>query len=204
LISDDGDAQAVGLDPEQDRRLRRIASLKDGLTRMDRALRLLPGAEGNGEPAATDFDANELIKEVFGSLRQLVRRNNVELKLRTPDAPVPISGRRPWIRQALFNVAVDRLNAMRAGGSLSVEAATTPHGIVVTVRDDVAEMPGAAIGESDRSFCPGRSNAGVTGLQVARFIIEAHAGTIEITRGGAGTEVVLRLPSQSAFFKSAG
>ncbi len=187
------DLEAAEATPEEARRQRRIANLKEDLTRMNRALRALPGAEGDAEPAIAEFDARDLIQEIFTTLRPLVRRNNVALKLNLAQVPLCVRGRRPWIKQALFNVAVHRLNAMRAGGRLAVEAATTEQGVEVKLQDDVPDM----LDESYRMFCPGRKSVGATDLQVARSIFESQGGAMEFKSGGAdSTVLVMRLPRE--------
>ena len=191
----DVDPDAGNLDPEQERKLRRIASLKDGLMRMDRALRLLPGGEGNADPPPTDFDANELVREVMASLRHVLRRNNVELRLDLSDTPLSVTARQPWLRQALFNITLHCLNGMRAGGSLIVQAALCDRGVVVRLQDDVPDAAGSMLHESDRTFSARRGNGAFNGLQVARSLIEAHGGTIEFNASAGGTEILMRLPS---------
>jgi signal transduction histidine kinase len=162
---------------------------------MNRALRALPGADGDEEPVITDFDAGELVREIFTTLRQLARRNNVELKIELPEGPLPARGRRAWIKQALFNVAMHRLNAMRAGGRLAVEAATTDERVVVKLRNDVADMREGMIDEGYRLSCLGRSSGGATDLQVARSILESQGGAMEVRSGGVDNTVfVIRLP----------
>jgi signal transduction histidine kinase len=190
-LMSDGEAEFPAVNPEQERRQRRVASLKEGLTRVDRALRQLPGAEGNAEPPVTEFDASDLIREIVATLRQLARRNNVELKLDLPDGSVPARGRRRWIRQALFNIAVHRLNAMRAGGFLVVGARATESGIVVHLHDDVAELRGPLMEESRRYSNGGRLDGRVSELLVARAIIEAHHGTLDVDTGSTGGTVIL-------------
>src|SRR6185295_11329105 len=191
----DADAEPVDASSTEGRRRRRVAVMKEDLMRMDRALRLLPGAEGPEQPAVTDFDIRDLLKEIFASLRQLVRRNNVELKLDLPEVPMLARGRRAWIKLALFNVAVHRLNAMRAGGLLTVEVASTDQTVVVTMRNDVPDRNRGLIREGYPLLHRGQSDGGGNDLQVAHFILESHGGAVEITTNGAdGTAFVLRLP----------
>ncbi|MEO8004103.1 MAG: hypothetical protein ABI771_04305, partial [Betaproteobacteria bacterium] len=122
-LMSDPDAEPTQVTPEAARRERRIVMLKGDLSRLNQGLRALPGSDREGDPPMEEFDARDLLKEVLGTLRLLARRNNVEVKLESPDLPLPIRARRQWIRQALLNVATHRLNAMRAGGKLSVVAA---------------------------------------------------------------------------------
>jgi signal transduction histidine kinase len=197
LLSDAEADMAQASSPEG-RKQRRIASMKADLTRMDRALRALPGADGVAEPAITNFDVREVLREIFTALRQLVRRSKVELKLDMGDIAVMVRGRRPWIKQALFNVAVHRLNAMRGGGSLAVGASMTDEAVAVTLRNDVPDMRQGLIDESFASFGAVRGNHGANDLRVARFILESQGGTMEVASNGAeSTDFVLRLPRKS-------
>ena len=189
------DAESAVDSPEEARKQRRVATLKEDLARMSRALRVLPGSDGDTEPAVSEFDARDLINEIFTTLRQLVRRHSVELKLELPALPLPVQGRRAWIKQALFNVAVHRLNAMRAGGRLAVDAAATDRGVTISLRNDVLDMRDGMIGEIYRLSCPGQSHAGTTDLRVARAMFEAQGGAMEVETGRAGgTVFVVHLP----------
>ena len=190
----DADAEPVDASSTEGRRRRRVAVMKEDLMRMDRALRMLPGAEGPDQTAVSEFDIRDMLREIFASLRQLVRRNNVELKLDLPEVPVPARGRHAWIKLALFNVAVHRLNAMRAGGLFRVEATLTDQTIVVTMRNDVPDVKQGLIGEGFRLLHRGRFDGG-NDLQVAHFILESQGGAMDITSNGTdGTAFVVRLP----------
>ena len=202
LLSDP-DADAAQLTPDEARRQRRVAALKEDLSRMNQGLRALPGGGGNGDPPIEEFDARDLLKEILGVLRLLARRNSVEVRLETPDAPLPVRARRAWLRQALLNVATHRLNAMRAGGRLSVVAAahsaraSGEAGVRVCFGNDVPDLLDMPSAEIDRSFCPGRRNTGNTDLVVARAVFESAGGAMEI-RGddaGRGSVVEMRIPA---------
>jgi signal transduction histidine kinase len=142
----------------------------------------------------TEFDVHDVLKEIFASLRQLVRRNSVDLKFEQAPAPLRVRGRRQWIKQALFNIAVHRLNTMRAGGTLAVEATLAQQGVVVNLRNDAADISEALIDVSRRLFGAGRSGEGATDLQVARAILESHGGAMDVSSSAGGTLFVVRLP----------
>ena len=189
------DEEAADVSPAEARKRRRIATVKEDLGRMNLALRALPGVDGGAEPPVTEFETSEVIRENLAILRELVRRNSIELKLELPEAPLPACGRRPWLKQALFNVTLHRINAMRAGGRLVVEAAMTEQGAVVKLRNDVPDMRDGMVDAGHRLLCPGRSNGGTTDLQVARAIFESQGGAMDVESGGIDSTVfVLRMP----------
>jgi signal transduction histidine kinase len=193
------DAGPVDAASMEGRRRRRVAVLKEDLLRMDRALRLLPGAEGPADPPVTQFDLRDLIREIFASLRHLVRRNNVELQLHLPDQPLAVPGRRSWIRLALFNLAVHRLSAMRAGGSLALEAVATGESVEITLRNDVSDLRHGMNDPDLHAPLTGRFGSEMNGaavdLQVARAVVEAHGGEMHAAAAAeGGSQFTLRLP----------
>lgn len=202
-LMSDPDAEVKQLSAEEARRERRIVMLKDDLSRLNQGLRALPGSNRESDPPTEEFDARELVKEVLGTLRLLARRNNVEVKLESPDVPLPIRARRTWIRQALLNVATHRLNAMRAGGRLSVIAAARRSsdgdvpGMCVRIGNDAPDLRSASAEELDRSFCPGRRNPGNTDLVVARAVFESAGGSLEVLvdEAGHGSIVEMHIPA---------
>jgi hypothetical protein len=202
LLSDP-DAEVSQLSADEARREKRIAALKEDLSRINQELRALPGSDRAGDPPIEEFDAREVLKEILGVLRLLARRNNVEVRLDTPNAPLPVRARRAWLRQALLNVASHRLNAMRAGGRLSVVAAahsaqsSGAAGLRVCFGNDEPDLRDSPPGDLDRSFCAGRRNAANTDLIVARAVFESAGGAMDI-RGdvdGRGSVVEMRIPA---------
>lgn len=187
--------EAADVSPAEARKRRRIASVSEGLGRVNRAMRALPGMDEGEEPPVTEFETCDVIRENLANLRELVRRNSIELKLKLPETPLPARGRRPWLKQALFNVTAHRINSMRAGGRLVVEAAMTAQGVVVKLHNDVPDMRDGMVDAGHRRFCPGRSNVSTTDLQVARAIFESQGGAMDVESGGMNSTVfVLRLP----------
>lgn len=202
-LMSDPDAQARPLTAEEARRERRVAMLKDDLSRLNQGLRALPGSDRESDPPIEDFDAREVLKEVLGTLRLLARRNNVDVKLEAPDVPLQVRARRGWIRQAFLNVATHRLNAMRAGGRLSViatarrEASGGDRGLCVRFGNDAPDLRDAPADELDRSFCPGRRNPGNTDLVVARAVFESAGGSLQVLndQAGSGSVVEMHIPA---------
>jgi len=193
------DAEPVDAASTEGRRRRRLETMKEDLLRMDRALRLLPGAESCAEPPVTQFDVRDLIKDIFASLRQLVRRNNVELQMHLPEEPLALRGRRSWIRLAIFNLILDRLGAMRAGGRLALDAVAINGSVEMKLCDDASAPSQIMLDPAYHAPLSGRlgsqMNGALVDLQVARAIVEAHDGEMHLVVGADGaTQFTLRLP----------
>jgi two-component system cell cycle sensor histidine kinase PleC len=119
------------------------------------------------------------------------------------DAPPEIVGDRAKLRQILLNLLTNAIRYTRPGGHVAVETRITDGGLVVTVADD-----GIGIAAADLARClepfvrlsnpMTKEVAGVgLGLPLAKRLIEAHGGTLQIaSTPGEGTTVTIRLPAE--------
>jgi two-component system sensor histidine kinase PilS (NtrC family) len=103
------------------------------------------------------------------------------------------------LKQAVLNLGLNALDAMPAGGdlSLSLTCEEETKAIIITVQDT---GPGIAPDVRERMFEPfystKESGSGI-GLYVTRRIVESHGGTIEVTSVlEKGTTFTIRLPQR--------
>ncbi len=142
------------------------------------------------EPAAVvDLSAmlGDLVADVGGACATLAR-----------SPPVPATVRPHALNRALRNL-ID--NAVRYGGAAEVSLTQEPGITVITVAD---KGPGLPEDQLETVFEPfvrleasrNRDTGGVgLGLAIARTIIQAHGGTIQLhNRNGGGLSAVVRLP----------
>ncbi|MDO8986404.1 ATP-binding protein [Cypionkella sp.] len=142
------------------------------------------------EPAATvDLSATlgDLVADAGGDRATLSR-----------SSPVPATVRPHALNRALRNL-ID--NAVRYGGGAEVSLTKEPGFAVITVAD---KGPGLPEDQLEAVFEPfvrleasrSRDTGGVgLGLAIARTIIQAHGGTIQLrNRTGGGLNAIVRLP----------
>ena len=100
------------------------------------------------------------------------------------------------LRQVVANLIANALRFTPAGGRISVSTARTDVGVRVAVRDDGAGMEPEALEHAfDRFYRSPTSPGSGLGLPIARNLVEAHGGRIEIeSNPGRGTEVRFVLP----------
>jgi len=104
------------------------------------------------------------------------------------------------IKQVLLNLYLNALDAMEAGGRLSVSAAAEDHDrwIVFRVSDT-----GHGISKENQSqifdpYYTTKSTGTGLGLAIAHNIVDAHGGRIEVdSAAGEGTTVTVRIPKTS-------
>ena len=98
--------------------------------------------------------------------------------------------------QVLVGLLSNAAQASAPGGAVTVRAAAVGDGVELSVSD---EGPGIAPELRDRVFEPfftTRADGTGLGLAVARQIVEAHGGHIDVgERAGGGARFTLRLPA---------
>jgi signal transduction histidine kinase len=146
----------------------------------------------SGEPVALEGAA--------GSAVELVRRasatRTVEVVERYPAEPALVAGDSAQLKCLFVHLLVNALQAMPAGGALTVEVDRVGGDVLARVRD---EGPGISAAEAERVFelfYTTRNGSGTgLGLAAARAIAEIHDGTLAVEPGlERGACLVLRLP----------
>jgi len=154
-------------------------------------------APGSTEPVGL----NDLVRESLFLLESRCARAGVRIVLRLqPDLP-PVHLDRALAAQAFLNLAVNGVQAMPAGGALTVTTA----GDGGTVRLVVEDTGGGMSEEvARRCFDPFFTTKDVgqgtgMGLAVAHGIVTAHSGTIEVDSApGRGSRFTIQLPAGDA------
>ena len=101
------------------------------------------------------------------------------------------------IRQVVTNLIANALRFTPAGGRVTVTARRLDDGVLVAVRDNGSGMEAEALEHAfDRFYrSPGSPGSGL-GLPIARNLVEAHGGRIEMESAqDSGTEVRFTLPA---------
>lgn len=173
------------------RQSERLATLVEGLLDVARL------ASGRLELHLEWFDMRELILEVVERQAEVASRAQCELRVDLGEAALG-----SWDRSRLEQVLMNLLgNALKYGPRCPVELRLdrSDDGVTIAVRDH-----GIGIAEADRERVFGRFERAVPashygglglGLYIAREIVGAHGGTIELEQpDGSGALFVVRLP----------
>lgn len=147
-------------------------------------------------PRRLPHSVNGLVTEVVESFRlDGLAGQTVELRL-DPGIPlVPVDA--DQIKQVLWNVIRNAIEASPVDGRLGIATGTADGRVLVDVTDSGAGIPAeqqARLFEPLHTTKPGGSGLG---LAIAHRIVTAHAGTIEVRSApGAGTRVRIALPRE--------
>jgi len=185
-------------DAARAKQLKQVGVLNEEIRRLDRQLRTLlshTAPSGDGPQA---LDVRTLLGELEGLIAPQAKRQRVALVMRVPDRPVPVVGHADRLKQALLNIIINALEAMPDGGELTIALEVRDGAACITLRDTGAGIPPELLGAIYAMHFTTKSGGTGVGLYVARSVMQAHGGTIEVqSTPGDGTAFTLTLPLQA-------
>jgi two-component system sensor histidine kinase PilS (NtrC family) len=135
------------------------------------------------------------------------RRSDVEVVCSTPEVPLVIEGDEDLLHRAVFNLALNAVQALPRAGRVVVEVAPVavdqlPAGLAAFERGGVALRvtdTGAGIAPEIREilfdpFVTTKPGGSGLGLPIVHRAVEAHAGVVLVDSSAGGTRFTILLP----------
>lgn len=177
---------------------RHVGVLREELVRLNR---LLGRVLEYGAPLREErrrFDIGELLEDLAALLAAQARHQRIGLQLHLPERRADIEGQRDRIKQALLNIAVNAMDALRAvpDGRLEIDLQLQPGAVVIGFSDTGPGVPQALLDDIYGAYFTTRTDGSGVGLYVARLVVEAHGGDIRAeNRPGGGARFAVTLPA---------
>ena len=144
--------------------------------------------------APTDLDA--LLRSVAALVEGEAARSGVRTVLSIPDGLPPAQADGGRLTQVLLNVALNALQAMPGGGTLTLGATSAAGAVTLTVSDTGAGIPADLLPRIFEPYVTSKARGLGLGLAIARRIVEAHGGRIEAaSEPGSGSRFTITLPT---------
>jgi len=182
---------------------RDLGIISDEIERVARIVRGITAAEENAPPAtalelvSVNSVVSELVRMAFGTLIT-PNKVNVQIDL-NPDVP-PLPLQKDLLKQVLFNLAKNAVEAMNAGGHLKFTTRLVDVDGQRQIEIEVADTgPGLPASVVKRLFEPvvsdkGGDHAGL-GLSISRSLVERLNGQLSCASTPQGTHFLIRLPT---------
>ncbi len=173
-----------------DKEVQRCTNIVDGLLDFSR-----PKAREK-----TPADLNDVVDEALGLLRHHKRFKQIALQRELEPHLPPVVINREQIIQVLMALTINSIDAMEAGGRLTIRTMTGRRRmdeVIVEVEDTGPGIPGAMQSKIFEPFfttkAPGRGTG--LGLSICYGIVEEHRGRIEVdSQLGRGATFRVHLP----------
>ena len=171
-------------------------TLRQEITRLGRALDGLVCPARDDEQARA-LDLRHLVRNVARLLRTAAKSERVHLRVELADVPLEAVVSQDRLTQALLNVSLNALEAAGKGGDVRLTALREDGRVLIRVQDDGPGIPPHLVSRSfDANFTTKEGGTGV-GLWVARSLIEADHGRLELrSPGPGGTTFELSFPER--------
>src|SRR5206468_6206130 len=106
--------------------------------------------------------------------------------------PLPMDG--DQVRQVLWNLVINALQALGGKGRLSVRTGRKEGRVFFEVADDGPGIPEERLGKLFKPFQTTKQSGTGLGLAIADRVVKAHGGTITVKTGNDGTAFTVTLP----------
>ena len=156
-----------------------------------------------GDEGRERIDLNEIIVEVLQSLRGELKDHEVETRRELTELP-PVDGHRGQLREAMFNLVRNAIEAMdpTTDQSRLLRVRTElrgPDAIAVTVEDSGPGIDPQKLESIFTAFLTTKSHGMGLGLAICRMIAEHHGGQLTASSDGkSGALFQLVLPTASS------
>ena len=180
------------------KQLKYVGVLNEEIRRLDRQLRTLLSHTAPSSDGPQALDLRTVVEDLDALIAPQAKRQRVTLTVRLPDQPITLVGHADRLKQAMLNIIINALEAMPDGGELAITLEAHDEVAALTLRDTGPGIPPAVLGEIYAMHFTTKSGGTGVGLYVARSVMQAHGGSIEVhSAPGDGTTFILTLPLQA-------
>jgi two-component system, NtrC family, sensor histidine kinase HydH len=183
-----------GLPQEEQRQLAGMLS-----SEVDRLNRVVTDLVDLGRPRTPRYEPVSMRAVVDRAVRffaATAERCHVTIAAPVSLDPLTVVGSRDQLHQVLVNLLHNALQAMPAGGRLTVTTARDGAAVVVSVADTGAGFPAAVLAQVFTRFVTTKAGGTGLGLAISKRLIEEHRGRIDASNvATGGARVTVWLPS---------
>ncbi len=177
---------------EADRKM--LSKAMAEIERMERLISALLTFAAPPRPHFKEADPGEAVKDVAMLMQHQFFRNGITLNVnstRLPDCMIDAEK----LRQAFLNLLKNALEALKAGGMITINLEYDQNDIVITINDTGHGIPDADLPLIFEPFFTRKGAGTGLGLSITRQIIEEHGGSIAVeSETDKGTAFRVRLP----------
>ncbi len=195
-----GYVQMIRDDPRTDERTRaRLQTVDTQIQQVTRVLRSMLDY-ARQPPGFETVALSDIIERVREIAQPRLSRANIRTQIAVADGLPAVRADVTQLEMALLNLVNNALDAMPAGGSLTISAAPRPDGIRIEVADTGPGIPAEILERLFEPWATTKPTGEGTGLGLAivRDVIRSHGGSIAASNRATGALFVIDLPAASA------
>ncbi|MES1261083.1 MAG: ATP-binding protein, partial [Acidobacteriota bacterium] len=172
-----------------------FAILSEEVTRLDRVVRTFLDFNRPVELKLEQLDVVEAARDALLFLEPEAADLGIKVIFSAPEDPALVQADPGLLRQALVNIAVNAIEAMKNGGELRLVLRKTPETCIIRIEDTGPGIPKEQLARVFQLYFTTKPRGTGIGLAMAFRAIQLHGGTIEVeSERGRGTTFLVILP----------
>ena len=167
---------------------------RDEVTRLDGIISNFLGATRPQPPDLAETELGALVAEVLRVQHRELEDRGIAVEVEA--APVPaVLADRNQIKQVIFNLTKNAMEAMEPGGSLRIRSRADDECVYLVFADTGAGIRADDLGRLFQPYHTTKPGGNGLGLMIAQRIMREHGGQVGIeSKEGVGTVVTLQFP----------
>jgi signal transduction histidine kinase len=172
-----------------------INIISQEIRRLDRVVKTFLDFTRPVDFTAEDVNLATLAKEVTSLVTPQAATQKVHVEFSAEPENIVIRADRDLLKQAILNVVMNGIEAMRGGGKLKVHAWQQEDTSVLTIEDEGPGIPEENTSKVFQLYFTTKEKGSGIGLAMTFRAVQLHNGTIEFTsEPGKGTRFLLKFP----------
>ncbi len=148
-------------------------------------------------PRFESCDLDHVVRSTLVLMREEPAAQNVDIAYTPVDQPVRLEADPAKMGQLMINLIINAVDACRHTGRVTVDMQVRTDVISMTITDTGQGMNATTLDRAFEPFFTCKPKGTGLGLSICKSIVDAHAGSIQITSEvGDGTRVSILLPRQ--------
>ncbi len=174
-----------------------IETIQREITRLDRVVKTFLDFTRPIELRMGTVEMVGLLREILALVEPAAAQQGIQITLAAEPEEILLEGDRDLLKQAILNVVVNAVEAMKDGGCIRVRARLEGDDCSVEVADEGPGIPEEIRDRIFQLYFSTKGKGSGIGLAVAFRVVQLHNGTIEFTTEvGRGTTFRLRFPAR--------
>ena len=153
-----------------------LEKVNAGFRAMDVMVNDLLHFTSDRDPQMVEFPLRKLVADIEASLAPQLAAQKIHFEIKIP-AQQTLRADREMLRRAVLNLVLNALDAMSAGGTLTVGSTAIDGGLELYVADSGHGLPAEVLPRVFEPFFTTKQTGTGLGLAIVSRIAEAHGGT---------------------------
>jgi signal transduction histidine kinase len=173
-----------------------IETIAREILRLDRVVKTFLDFTRPVDVKMCDLEMTALVRDVVALVGPSAGRQNVRIELDAEPGEISIHGDRDLLQQAILNVIVNGVEAMKSGGGLRIQVRRDGDECCVNIADEGAGIPPEIREKIFNLYFSTKGKGSGIGLAMTFRVVQLHNGTIDFaSQPGKGTTFRLRFPA---------